>query len=516
MEYIQHPSNSNYITVKHNEHEINFMISAMINKRNRNIYDAGQFDILNAYIKTKTVLWQDEVYNTIMKCYDNVMLNTSKDVIPSRNRDIVEPVMELFELDDIFSFVKHVYGVVPPPRLAVTFDLRLESDGQGTRVQTYLKDDYLQLVAMIQIVKATLPLIGQYAYIKSNQITNELLEYTLFQFYKINKLFNCEPMVKLLGMIQMLISQSPSTESDSALLVLSKRLSQEDIPVGILAALVIQKLFTATVSNDSDSENIITKLYNYMNNRLKPSGDVSKILRPKIFPSNSGGDDESTGGALLETYRATEDQSAGIKLEVNYSVSTIPLLLSQLNDKQLEYIDVELVEKLHPYMMQMFINRDIDDTQITLLAYIYKTAVCPSMYLHMTIQSIINLMTVGFVYLYKLGYTQLATILISATNNSDELTMNTTVARIRLTEENKQNIYKIFPCTRRVNNDTYVNIVENAINEQAIKISTKNWVTVIPLEVLSELMNSSDIDITNNDIRNILARFLVNNESLVY
>jgi hypothetical protein len=49
-------------------------------------------------------------------------------------------------------------------------DTQIEKDALGTRVQTYIQDDYYELASLSIAMKAIIGPIGQFAYVKQSEI----------------------------------------------------------------------------------------------------------------------------------------------------------------------------------------------------------------------------------------------------------------------------------------------------------------------------------------------------------
>lgn len=307
------------VEVTHNKQKIEFIIGSVISKRNKAELDAEkQFVLLNAYLDYKGNEFKEELFNRLVDSENEIILSVSRSEIHPLPYNIVHPILDMFDIMDVFNFIKNIYRLVPPKNLSDAFDPLIESDGRGTRVQTYLKDDYLELAALALIIKTTLGPVCHFAYVKNKDIHSLHTDYILLHFYNTHHIFKTPPMVKLLGLCEKLVNLPTVGAEADAVRILEKRLPKEDMPLYILGIVVIQKISIATLIDDNENKNIITKIYNYINNRLKPSGDVSNSIRNKTALTDPesggvGGDRES----IVESYRIMSDLTKGEVFTIN-------------------------------------------------------------------------------------------------------------------------------------------------------------------------------------------------------
>lgn len=507
------------VKVKHNAKEIEFIISSVVSKRNKEDLDnPDQFTLLNSYVEYKGTEFKDKLFEALSQEYQYIMddILLSSEIYPLPYR-IVNNVIELFDFNDLFNFIKFNFRLQPPSNLADVFDEQIEKDSRGSRVQTYLKDDYLELATVATIIKvAALPLT-QFAYVKQKDFSPTHREYMLFHVLKPNPICDTNSMIKLQGLIEKLIEQTNKDDESDAIRVLEKQLPKDELPTYLLAIVIMQKIAVAPLVGDDSGRNIITKVYNYINNKLKATGDIAKSIRSKnpMSDSESGiaGDTES----FLESHRLLESIEASYRIELNWAVSDISKILYQMPESQKKHIDLTILEEAKVFCKK-FLDGNIERAQIDMLSTIFKTIIDPRGFDYLTMENIYNLLSVGFAYLWGIGAKGLALLLVSQLDESsgEDLSINITVNKSRLSKELREELDYYYPYKRIINATTFNNIVEDVINKLTTEFYSSKWVCVADskymIEVIGEVNHNRLIPI---DIKNMLAEFFIKNERLV-
>ncbi len=506
-----------FLAKRGDEPPLSFIITPMISKRNKEELDEKlQFVLLNQYLDYKGEDFKNRLYNLLKQANNDVMKllyddnnDGHKDPMPYH---IVTPLLDYFDLQDVFNYLKYEYKLQPPSILADEFDEQIEKDAKGSRVQTYLKDDYLQLAALALIIKVAMMPVFNYADIKSKDFSTIHREYILFHLFKKHPIFHSEPMEKLMGLVVKLIDQNTASKDVESVRILEKQIPRGELPFYILSLVVIQKVSIATLIDDNADKNLVTKIYNYVNNKLKSSGDVSKSIRNKNLMT----DKEETGESesMVESYRTCEKFDKGTLIELGWAVETIDKVINQMTEKQRANIDLNLVKEAEIFCKQ-FLYADIENIQTLILSIIFKSVIDPRAIDYIKIEGIVNLITVGFAYLWGMNCKVLALILISKVYPTEDDTMiiNSTVNKTRLSKELKEELDFFYPYKRVINQDTSSNLVEETINNMSQDIYSKKWLPVCDAKYLVEAIGTDNpMQLVTSDIKYLLGEFIIKNE----
>jgi len=305
--------NKNNITVqiKNDKDIIDFNISTLISKRNKDEIDSDkQFLLLNAYLDYKGHDFKSNLMQLYKDADDLLMMLINRKDINPLPYSMVHNIINMFDPADVYHFVADVFKVKTPSALAESFDKVRETDGDGTRAQTYLKKDYYELAALNIILKAVLPVIGQFGYLKNSYINGTHKEYILFNFIVAHPIYKSPAMVKLYQFVEKLVEISFKKDDVAAIRVIEKRIPKEEMPLYILSSVVFSKISIATIVDDGDGNNVITRMHNYIHNKLNVRKDVQTAIRDtKAVSDMESGDGEKS--SIIEAFRLTSELAVG-------------------------------------------------------------------------------------------------------------------------------------------------------------------------------------------------------------
>lgn len=507
------------VNVNHNKDNIDFTISTIISKRNeKELKDPRQFELLNSYLDYKGPEYKDKLFKAYIKTHTDIQDLIWEGPVRSLPVHIVNEVLDLFDLNDIVHYLKNVYRLPPPSNLKEEFDPLVEQNSQGTRVQTYIINDYLELAALVLVIKAIIGPIGQYAYIKAKEMTSIHKEYILLQFLRQHPIFNSPPAEKLLGLIDKVVNLPTNSKETDDIRVLQKQLSKEAISEGVMAVVVIQKLPLCCIVDDNKDKNIVTIVYNYVNNKLKAPGDSTKSIKPKtnLTDTESGtGDKES----IIESTRISSNLNTATPTEISWSVDSIEKIMHQLPNYMKDKIDMNIVKDSYEFC-QSFQNGNLNKIQVQLVGFLFKDIIDPRALDHINIGCLINLFAVGFAYLWGTDFKHLALVLVSQPNvidNEDSITINSTVNRTRIPKELKDELQELYPYNRVINETTRANTVEENITTLVNEFYNIRWKHTAYekyiVEVLEDLNPSKILPI---DLKLQLAKLFIEHERRRY
>lgn len=496
-----------------------FEISSLISLRNKeDIQDEKQFYIVNQYLQYKGKEFQEQLYNVLQNSLINVMNTVQQQGLDPNNRSIVYPVLDLLNYNDILNYLTYEFKLQPPKNLKTVYDQSIEDDKRGSRAQTYLQSDYLELATLSIILKIAMLPVYDYAAIKQSELSTDMKEYLVFHLFKKHPIYNSAPMQKLYEMSKVLIKQTTSSDEAENIRILEKGIPNDELPFYILSIIVIQKVAIATLIDDNADKNIITKIYNYINNKLKPNSDISKSIRSKSVLQDidsQTGDSES----MIESFRGTTDLAAGFIVEFNWALSSVQKIIEQLPEKQKRYIDILIINDAEKFCKKFLESGNITTNHVIVLSIIFKSIIDPRTLDYLNIECLKNLIVVGFAYLWKLDCKEIALLLTSIPidNSDNTMVINQTTNKSRLNKEIKEELNFYFPYTKMINELSETNIAEEAINKLTDIYFSKRWYPLADekyiLEILGEINYSK---LLFSDIKIMLANFIIKNEKELY
>lgn len=437
---------------------LEFVIGNIIQRKSKeDIMNIKQYMLLNAYVEYKGKEFKEKLFEAYSKSWnalDNLIYSSDfgpKMILPYY---IVDEVIDLFDLKDIEMFLRDVYKIEIPSRLDDVFNEQIEHDAKGTREQTYLKSDYLELAALVVVIKATYMILGQYAAVTDGCFRNPDKDYILFKFYRKNdKIFNSPAMDKALQFTSKLVNDQRITEEDRQKRVIDRILAEEEIVIDHLSKVVMQKLTVATIVDDTSGINVVNTMFNFVKNKLKSQGSVGNTLRPKMHLKDESSSTDNKE-SFIESHRAMIDVMAGETVTVNFATEKIERILPQLSERRRELMTRPVVACGNEYTLeyiyqrlQVFRDIIIPDQTLKMLEVIFKGIMDPRFIDYLKLENVISLMSLGFMYLWNIEFKQLAMLLVSSYHVEEEgfSGINSTSNKSRISQDLLMKLEKKFP-----------------------------------------------------------------------
>lgn len=523
-------SNSNLIVQvinpdDHLEH-ISFPVSSFISKRNKDDLGMGsQYDLVNSFLNYKGIEFKRDLYRRYEEAEISIVSDITRKELYPLPSNVSDKVLEKFNFTELKDWLKNIYKYKAPTTLKDTFEEYQEAVLGFTKEQTYIKDEYLDLAAFITILKTVLPTIAFYAELREDDLANNQREMILFNFILRSKnLANSPAVLKLQGMISKILSSPTNTSANDDVRVLEKLISKEQMNMYLLSCVVVDRLFTANVTLDTDDKHIVNKIFGYVNMKLKPNGDVGKTIRDKegfssIDASDGTGNDKES---IVESHKIVSADTSGSDVEYNHFMRDPTVVMMHLPIS----IDIPIDNKVtvdNKLLLDCMLASKaivpgmIDDLHFIVMGIVYKKLINPNILRTLEFPIITNMMGISAAYLISLGYHSLGFMMLSKANknNGDEVfSLSLTANRARLSQELKDRIKHYFPKERDINADTKVNVVEEAINEIGNEIQSKKWICLLNRSWLDklEVINGNFIP---SDIKIILSEFLIKHEEII-
>ena len=492
------------VIYKYKDKEIRFTIDT-INKRLKDeILSDSMFVLLNGYIESKGDEFSRELFNILLESENALLLQTSIKELEPMPLHIVHNVLNMFNFQDVKDYILKSGLVKIPTLLPEKYDMSIELDEKGSREQTYLKNDYIELVTLVVILKSTLGIVGNYASVKSNVLAkNPYREYLLFSFYASHSIFKTNAFKKVYDSIYKLIDRLFSDRENTAVRLIEKTISKDSLPMYITAYVTIQKLLVNSELADTDVRNTITKIYHFASNKIKLKDNASNI---KIKHFSNGEDDSGESESVMESYRTPTELSPGSILEFR-SVFDDPIRLSKEIDLKIPRDDIIAIVRA---FRQLEESLPIEEG-IYITSWLYKDIVDVRCFDYLELDEILNALAIGFLYLWENDFKDIAFIISSFSSSIDDFKINFSL-RNKIKPEIREALEVIFPNNKAVANNDGVS--ESSFIEETISVLSKslmgyNLVSIAPKEFIDSGNKGSRNIIINETIKNRLAEYII-------
>ena len=183
-----------------------------------------------------------------------------------------------------------------------------------------------------------------------------------------------------------------------------------------------------------------------------------------------------------------------------------------------KYIDRKVLEDAMEFSL-VFKHSNISKPQISILGSIFKYIIDPRVLEYLELECMLNLLAVGFAYLWGINHKQLAIILLAREDivNYDDLAINMSSNKPRISSNVKDELGVYFPYCRVVNETTTVLVIEESISHIAYQLLSSRWIHSTSNEYIEEAIgNNNPVNILPPDLKLKLATFFIDNERIIY
>ena len=419
----------------------------------RNIVIENQTKLVNEYINYKGKEWFNGLFELIKEVHTEITFTTSSRLLI--NVESINSIINYLDVVDMEHWLINIYKVKTPKKLISEFTDEMRADGRWNESQTYTIGDYNRLAAESIRLKILLGPICYYAYLNYSKFNQELIEYTSVRLHLQLLLENNRALNKVNDMVKQFISTV-----DKQVVIIEKKIPEEVRSNYVTYIAIIQRIATATIVDDTDDKDIINNLYGYCNGKLVNSGDVSKMIRPKITVSNDESG-ENSSASVLESYKTVTKTTIGEKIQSIWATEILDTCIHNSPDNYI-FEDVKDLNKLREILIKFYENPILSRFSIKITKLLFSTTINQKAIDAVPLENIINLMVLGYGYLKKIGYDNIAELYISKEVEFTEIS--------HFTKDKKDKaIYSEL-------NKLYFDFGESDVDNLVDVLTTSNWV----------------------------------------
>lgn len=494
--------------------ELVFHVENIINRKLREqMAPKDVYYILNKFIEFKGPDFDAKLYNILLKSKNTLIDDLDIPDLDIPPMEIIHDVLDLFDYKEVKDFIVTNRLITPPINLPREYDDTRELDGKGSREQTYIKDDYISLIALITILKATGGCIGQYASNKINLLDRApLKEYVLFNLYRTHDLYKTEPsFIKIVDSLSKLVERLFKSEEATSIRIIEKTISRDTIPIYITGLTVIHKLLFNNELSDDIRKNTVTKIYGYATDQLR-SNDNGKVKIKYTMNSDSS---VTESDSAFESGRVSTTVTVGNIMEFKYNSSDPYRLARQIGITSTKAV-INSTLKAFKYFIEDSSAMPIDES-VYISAWILASTVDPRSVDYIEEEVYTNL-ALSFLWLYEHGYIDLAYIICSFHSHASTTFKMNITQKVKISAELKDELNRRYGHNKlgKVNSkDKEISYIENTINVYTKALASYNLYSILPEAMLMSLTNSRSREvIVPGDIKSQLAKLSIELDSI--
>lgn len=477
------------IVAIHDEEEILWTIGSLDKLFLETKVKFDMFEHINAYWSQLKKPEQDkifETYKSIRSLFDDVW---DRNQLTMRLYNLVGELLDHHDLDDAKHWITFHSSIVIPDTNTFKLEYIPSPDKPGTRDQTYLRDDYISLITMATILRAMIPIWGEFIGRTRSEAGNNFKEYYAFKLINKSRLAVSEAMEKL----RVYVECSSIAGKGKAASILGG-VSSEDFAPWVLGLVVTRKVCVGDVRGIDPATTLITHIYNYVHQKVTGvdnsfNGPDRGIIKDKKFKELSQEGEKNL--SRLEGYKEKQEIPAGDIVALEFSVQD-PYKLAQMLAPT---INTELVTSALHSADTLNHNR-IYDSQIVLLQWVMKPVVPTRGISYLCKTTIVRLLAVCQAVLWHRGHKELAGLCTATASQNDiEFQSSGVDSRARIPKEISDELNKLFPHMKRPSGKQKTIKLTNqaviAIDSVADMLSMFDWILTIEDKYLRELNNNT-------------------------
>lgn len=461
------------------------------------------YDIVNQYVSTiskekKKLLFSlyEEVYNSN---------NSYCDILSKEHREKLEEYLKIafdcLDLNNINNFLtNHQHLIVFPPDISEVFIY--DQDMSVTEDKTYIKKEYLELIGLVVLIRALVPIFVNY-FIYNKNATKQYIYVTFLLFTK-TALFESKEYNKLYTYVKSIQESFSESSSDKyEQYIINKGLSSDDVIDTIIAEILLNKLLFIDTLDPKNK--IISFIYQTIKVKSKSSMSDGNIIRAK--KNNVDGTLEDM--SYFEDYRKSSNIAIGTVAELQYASGLFDQMLYALNVREYFNYDIyqnelsrssilkdKKIEQIQIYMLGLFINEYLDPRS---LFYIEKLR-------------LIELLTFARVCLWNMDCKFISLFLTSyKSENNSQLFSSSKMSLSKNIKESLKEYYKFY-----MYESEKQSLIESSITQLCENIIEYQWVPTGSIEDITNYNESKNYSILNipSRLADTIAEFMIRINSL--
>lgn len=380
----------------------------------------------------------------------------------------------------------------------VHVDYQIEDKMQQKHIDcTYLREDYLDLVAMSMYMRLMIPIWGRYLPITKFDSRYALKEYHALKLIEGTVLFKEYTFSRL----DTYVRGTVSIEDDLA--VMASGLSNEEIPFFLMSQIVVKRLpiFSISYPRTEDRNSHLMSMMFHLIGGSGASGKLGQMLKKNIYekkPIKTEWSDEDNS-SVWDMYKNRELIAGG-----DLAITEVYITDHCFGD------DPELTKLCHEYIKDINIQK-ITPAQIQLMTWIMATMIPGNVIPLFEGEVFRKALAIAQSQLYTWGFKELAILLTAEAVPLEEDMVIGSFSQKPVSNEKRLELDKVYGLHHNLGNNRVDNVGIESIKELTRKFLEFDWGVNCDKELYkdNEDLLISPIFGVPGDIRNNLADLLI-------
>ncbi len=274
-------------------------------------FDADEFDTtrirsvsnpfaeINAFWATFEVSRQEAIFSLYEEIHDIVKSHTDVMTLTMHLSPLVSALWDAHPIEEAKEWTMMGGKIQIPTNLKVVYDPKDIED------QTYLRHEYISLVALALLTRVMVPIWGEFMARTKNE-TGQLKEFSAFGLMSLSSVLEGEAMERLRVYLNFPIQDNKDNNQAATL----AGLGSDDLPDWVLAKVIICRMCVSELSANPIKGNIISTIHSYVKQILKdsPRQFDGKVLKKPLDKINADSEDNNS---ILDKFLMKQKNSIG-------------------------------------------------------------------------------------------------------------------------------------------------------------------------------------------------------------
>lgn len=433
------------VTIEHRafdgvDYELSFSMSLFRKgKKQKDLMEEpSPFDTLNRFLTRCSEDQLENIFHFYYNC--RVILDDIVDSISMSKKlsQEIKKLAEIIPLQTMINWVKFYSDLRIPDDLMDKFD-DFEDKSLVTRERTYVREDYVELMAWILCLRFIAPIWGTYVDKNSDVLGTTWKLCYAYDLINESSYADCPPAIRLNNYITATIPAT--TDLNSAIL---KGISKTDYPHWLLTSVVIRRIVLHDLEDQSENSTLIIKIiYKYVIQKIQQQDKQFSGLIKTVGGDESSGPTDNDTTSPLEGYSSRQLISDGDIQIAEYYLreENIANIINKLDPQ----IPVNLVYEAFENIKPLF-GISIAEPQIILTKWVINRVVSARMLDYISRKPLLVAMAVAASWYWHKGFYSLSLLTTaSKVDNKNEHQLTGTEKRKRIIKEMYDRIAKEYP-----------------------------------------------------------------------
>jgi len=374
----------------------------------------------------------EETQTELFMLYTNLhnLLSPIKQTTPHTLNELRDSVADqIAEVYKRLPYQKVEYWVRMHSQIVLPSNLEESVPVDGNRDKTFTLDDYRHLVVLTVLLRAVVPVWGEYLRILEKLTTKQYKEMVCLKLLIKSYIMDTPVVAKLCRYLEVSIGNDADTNA-----AVIDRLSTEELPEWLMGLVLVRRLSVAVIDAAPNRGHLISNIYGYLqSNALRDLNNRFGGIREKT-PQN----DQQEETSALENHKLKQHRPASDRCLVNIFVEDPYRVAFKLDPTIPKHLVLACAQAFNVYSFE------VEDHHPILCKLVLQKVISPHAVGSLTLVNLINALIACMAVLWYWGYHETA-LLCNAQKAMVEQTIREEDGKLRFPADVMEKLNALFP-----------------------------------------------------------------------